>query len=99
MAKSPDDRYPSATELIADLEAVANSEAPLQARKKYDQRLLESLANGGQVIEPSAEQKEVVGSTSKVSIQWALALGVLLALSLLSNVLLIALLAGGSPGP
>ena len=98
MAKNPDDRYPGVAELIADLEAVAAGEAPLQARKKYDHRLLESLAHGGQLIEDSEGLSDRAMGGGRLPVQWAVALGVLLAVSLLANVLMIALTAGRSSG-
>jgi len=90
MAKSPDDRYPSMVELIADLEAVARGEPPFQARKKYDHSLLQSLATGRKLVETPAEPPAPVSTTPRISIQWVLALGVLLAISVLCNVLLFA---------
>ena len=43
MAKSPDKRYNSSGDLLADLKAVAAGEPPLQARKKFDIASLASL--------------------------------------------------------
>ncbi len=86
MAKDPNDRYASMTEVIADLESVANGEPPFIARQKYDEKLLENLANGERV----AESKEhVPGHTARVSAHWVLALGVLLAISVLCNLILL----------
>lgn len=90
MAKNPDDRYPTCAELITDLEAVARGEPPFQARKKYDHRLLETLATSGCVIDPGGQQQSA-GSTA-VPRGMAIALGVALGLSLLGNVLLAILL-------
>lgn len=87
MAKSPDDRYPSMTELIADLEAVANGEAPFQARKRYDHDLLQSLATGTRKSEAD-EAAKVTGHTARVSAHWVLALGVALAISVLVNLVM-----------
>ncbi len=98
MAKNPDDRYPGVAELIADLEAVMAGEAPLQARKKYDHRLLESLAHGGAVTEDSDDTNDRATGGGRLPVQWAVALGVLLVISLLANVLMIALSAGRSSG-
>ena len=88
MAKNPDDRYPGCAELITDLEAVANGEPPLQARQKYDQTLLESLANGGQKIESAGDDLPITGKSGSVSIQWVVAIGILFAISVLVNLLL-----------
>lgn len=43
MAKDPNQRYRSTTDLLQDLVAVKNGEAPLQARKKFDLSALASL--------------------------------------------------------
>ncbi|UCC31538.1 MAG: serine/threonine protein kinase [Phycisphaerales bacterium] len=88
MAKSPDDRYPSMSELIDDMEAVTRGEPPFQARKKYDHELLKTLATGSRMSEPGAEAGEIPGHTPRVSAHWVLVLGVLLAISALCNVLL-----------
>lgn len=88
MAKSPEDRYPSTEELLADLEAVARGEPPLQARQKYDHALLESLATSGHSLAESSAM-EAVGNKPGVSPQWVLALGVLLALSVIVNLLML----------
>ncbi|MFQ5590407.1 MAG: serine/threonine protein kinase [Phycisphaerae bacterium] len=87
MAKEPDDRYPSMNEVIQDLETVSKGLPPFQAREKYDHRLLESLATNGERIQDAAAAEKEIGGPSKVSSQWVLALGVLLALSVLINVL------------
>jgi serine/threonine-protein kinase len=91
MAKSPDERYPSCAELVADLEAVAAGEPPFQARKKYDHRLLESLATGGKVVEPNRDESAAHSGPGRISIQWVIALGVLLILSMIVNVLMVAM--------
>jgi serine/threonine-protein kinase len=89
MAKSPDDRYPSMTELISDMQAVARGEPPFQARKTYDDKMLETLATGSTMIEHAdGDGAGGEGLATRVSAQWVLALGVLLAISVLCNVLL-----------
>jgi len=89
MAKDAEDRYPSMAEVIKDLETVSKGLPPFQARDKYDHRLLESLATHGEVIHDSAAGEGEISGASKVSSQWVLALGVLLALSVLCNVVLL----------
>lgn len=88
MAKNADDRYDSMAEVITDIEAVANGEPPLQARQKYDHEMLQTLATGSKVIKRSKEDADVTGRTPRVSAQWVLALGVLLAISVLCNLVL-----------
>lgn len=85
MAKNPDDRYPSMAELIADLQAVLNGEPPFQARQKYDHNLLSNLASGGTVIAAPNPAAEMDSSSPKISVQWVLVLAVLLAISVLVN--------------
>lgn len=47
MAKDRDQRYLSTTDLLVDLERVSRGEAPLQARSGYNDKMLETLADGG----------------------------------------------------
>ncbi len=91
MAKNPDERYPSMHEVIADLEAVANGEPPYLARKKYDHKLLESLATGRTLAETPTVITAPISTTPRISVQWVVALGVLFVISVLCNVLLLAL--------
>ncbi|MEK6674415.1 MAG: serine/threonine-protein kinase [Planctomycetota bacterium] len=89
MAKSPDERYPSTHELITDLEAVSRGEPPLQARRKYDRNLLQNLADGGEVIKKPNGSETATPTERQGSANWFLGLGILLAVSLLINVILL----------
>ena len=90
MAKSPDDRYPSMTEVISDIEAVRNGEPPFQARKTYDHELLKTLATGSKVAEGGLDGHSIPGHSGKISVQWVIALGVLLAAAVLMIIVLLA---------
>ena len=90
MAKDREERYPSMEETISDLEAVASGEAPFQARQKYDHGLLETLATGRAVDEAPTASEQPAMSSPKISAQWVVALGILLMLSVLCNVVLFA---------
>ncbi len=94
MAKNPEDRYPSCTELMADLASVAAGEPPLQARKKYDHRLLQDLATGGTVIESAEHAEAARGLGDFMPGKLVIALAIVLMLSLLGNAILVALLSG-----
>lgn len=86
MAKSADDRYPSMKEVISDLECVASGEPPFQARHKYDHELLQTLAVGSK----SSDQLKVgtiPGHSPKISVQWAIGIGMMLVISILFNVI------------
>lgn len=95
MAKSAEDRYHAMSELISDLEAVAKGGPPFQARQKYDQALLETLASRGEVIETPQDSAEPTKPTGGVAAHWLLIIGIGLALSLLMNVILGVRLATG----
>jgi len=47
MAKDRNLRYLSTTDLLVDLERVSRGESPLQARSGYNDKMLETLADGG----------------------------------------------------
>ncbi len=58
MAKDPDKRYASTSDLLEDLEAVAQGEAPMQARRVFDFSSLTAL---------EAAEDEAAGQTQLVS--------------------------------
>jgi serine/threonine-protein kinase len=68
MAKKREDRYPSTKELIIDLEALLRGEAPLMARKKYDNVLLENLASSGTTV--SSAKPEDLAPTTPTNQAW-----------------------------
>ncbi len=90
LAKQRDERYLSTKDLMADLNSVAEGGAPFQARKKFDQEVLEDLATSGVTVatasaedlDPSAVPQD---TASRLAI---LILSILLGLSLLANVAL-----------
>ena len=51
MAKRKEDRYNNAEELLTDLEAVRDGQAPLRAHKRFDVSMLEQLEEG-EAVEP-----------------------------------------------
>ncbi|MFH0980220.1 MAG: serine/threonine-protein kinase [Planctomycetota bacterium] len=86
MAKARDDRYATTRDLIADLQAVLNGDPPFQARKRYDQGLLRSIADSGVII--STATAEEIAPSDKPQQDWRLVLilGFFLAFSFLSNI-------------
>jgi serine/threonine protein kinase len=91
MAKNPDDRYPSMTEVIEDLKAVRRGEPPFHARQRYDQNLLEKLANTGEIVERSQIEAATQDTGQKVSVTWLILLAMLLILSVLGNIVQLAI--------
>ena len=86
MAKRRRDRYATIRDLITDLEAIARSEPPLHARKRYDDSLLQGLANGGETVEMPVPVAEEAPSPATVSLVWVLVLAALLGISLILNI-------------
>ncbi|MCB9849526.1 MAG: serine/threonine protein kinase [Phycisphaerales bacterium] len=84
MAKKREERYPSTKELIIDLEAIARGEAPLMARKRYDNSLLEDIARSGKTI--SSPKAEDLAPTEPRSDAWTWIV-ILLAMLLISVLL------------
>ena len=89
MAKKRDDRYPSTKELIADLEAVAAGEPPLQARKKYDPALLQNLASSGETVSMAAPEDLDPSAGNTQGSLVILLLCIALGLSILLNIALL----------
>jgi serine/threonine-protein kinase len=89
MAKKREDRYPSTKELIADVEAVKNGDAPYQARKKYDHEALRSLATSGVTVSNASAEDLNPDLVRPKGSMLLVVLSVLLALSVLINVALL----------
>ena len=86
LAKRRDDRYASTADLIADIDAVIHGNPPFQARKRYDQGVLRSIADSGVTVStPTADD---ISPPEKPQQNWTLvlALSFFLAFSLLINI-------------
>jgi serine/threonine-protein kinase len=86
MKKRKQDRYASTTDLLTDLEAVAEGRPPMQARKRIDAGLLADLAkseDSAEASEPAADERRL--PLSRIAI---FVLGGLLAVSVIINLIL-----------
>jgi hypothetical protein len=86
LAKSAGERYPSCKELIADLDRLARGEPPAFAEKAYDQHMLEKLSEGQEQAKPPEPVRQHEG----VPLGLVVVLGVVAGLSLLGNIILMA---------
>ncbi len=87
MAKHREDRYKNVEEVLLDLEALREGHAPLQAHKRFDVSMLEQLEQGD-VVEP-----EEVGDVNEVITRYRLTVIVLAAVTAISVLAVIVLLA------
>jgi len=87
MAKHREDRYKNVEEVLLDLEALREGHAPLQAHKRFDVSMLEQLEEGD-VVEP-----EEVEDANEVITRYRLAVVVLAAVTAISVIAVILLLA------
>lgn len=89
MAKHRDERYPSCKEIIEDLDLLARGEPPRYAEMPLGQDIFDTLAQGEaqQVERDYYESSRPRGVPASVTIL----LGLLLAVSLLGNIILLAL--------
>ena len=94
MAKRPEQRYASMSDLITDLEAIAHGEPPLQARKRYDNNLLQGLADSAEKETAPRTLQNEQPAPVKVPLLWLFILAGLLGLSIMVNI--IQLLTGSS---
>lgn len=90
MAKNRDERYPSCRELLEDLDLLARGEPPHYAEQSLGQDVFATLAKGEA---QELERPEVVSTSSGPPMAVTVVLGLLLALSLLGNIIMGAVLA------
>jgi len=90
MAKKREDRYATMHDLLVDLEAIAGGEPPLQARQRLDSNLLEGLAQGGETVAMTSPAEDEEEGPVTVPLVWVFALGALLGLSIVANIILLA---------
>jgi serine/threonine protein kinase len=92
MAKSRKERYPTCKELLYDLDLLARGEPPHYAEQSLGHEVFATLAQG----EVQAVDRSQAGSSSRSGAPLAVTvlLGLLLALSLLGNIILGAIVAG-----
>ncbi len=86
MKKRKQDRYASTTDLLADLDAIAEGRPPMQARKRIDAGLLASLAKSEEVAQ--AAQAEALKPKFKPHMIVIFVLAGLLGISLIVNIIL-----------
>jgi serine/threonine protein kinase len=92
MAKDRDRRYASTSDLLLDLEAIAAGRPPLQARKHLDAGVLTGLADEAATKPPAPEAPAAPSANLTM---YLVVLGAALALSLILNILLLAMAIGG----
>lgn len=94
MAKKREERYPSCRELLVDLDRLARGLPPHYVEQPLGQEVFATLAQGeAQQVERSGVPRR---SGSGFSVPLTVALGVVAALSVLLNIILAGLMAGGS---
>lgn len=86
MAKRRRDRYASMRDLLTDLEAIARGEPPLHARKRYDDSLLQGLADGGETLETQTPTLAEDPKPASVPLVWIVVLAALLGISAILNI-------------
>ena len=86
MAKRKEDRYGSAEELLADLEAVRNGQTPLRAHKRFDVSMLEQLEEGEVIDNRTEHYQEETLTHYRIAI---LILSAMTAISILVIILLV----------
>ncbi len=87
MAKSPNQRYQTPSDLLVDIECLIAGQAPKLARKQIEMRVLEGLKTGKR-DEEEAEREEIELEPTAAYTVWLWLLGALLGISILLNVLL-----------
>lgn len=86
MAKKKEERYNNVEELLIDLKAVQNGQAPLRAHKRFDVSMLEQLEGGEAIEEEGDYDDQLVARYKMISIT----LGIVAAVSFFIIVALVA---------
>ncbi len=94
MAKDRRRRYASTGDLLMDLEAIMAGEPPLQARKQIDEQVLTGLATGEQDMEAEGTAELAAAGDAGTLKVYLILLAAALAVSVLLNVLLLAMIGG-----
>lgn len=87
MAKKREHRYASWTDLLVDLEAVAQGDPPLMARKNYNPSLLQGLADSSDATERPKPPPKAPPQPMKVPLLWLFIIGGVAGLSIMINII------------
>jgi hypothetical protein len=93
LAKNPAERYPNAKDLLVDLDLIAHGQPPHVARRMLDSHSI-AVALPTQQAQPTVvvQKKPVAAPSALQSPAFMIAL-VIMAMSLLANIIMIALMA------
>ena len=87
ICKDREQRYPTAEDLIIDLECLLNDQPPKLARRRIAAGTLEGLAKGE--AEEDSERPRAAPTQSNIQLVWLAILGGLLTLSMILNLFLL----------
>lgn len=85
MAKDRNRRYTSTSDMLLDLQAIAQGRPPLQARKQIDSNVLSRLADDGESLEAEESDFEYASTDNNLKVAVVL-MGIALAVSILLNI-------------
>ncbi len=92
MAKDREDRFPSARELLVDLDCLARGKPPQYAHQQVDEDIFETLSSGQAVLHTSAGPRHAAAAAPNQPSALTIVLGTVAALSILVNLILVATL-------